>query len=342
MLLMNDSAGIIYLINSGGSAWFELDGSGNIRAFSQGKIEMHATAGFTFDTPGPFKVKASTIDLAATGAFKASGSTADLSGSQGVKVGGKMDLHLSGMKVHISGKMCVGITAAQHIDLKGSCITFNTTKPTEASAPAAAEGAEGPTREPYSGHANSKFSNPASSVSYAAASGVPAGPAGSYGASSSFGLTASVPAYYGVQTNANGPIKFNPGFQGSLAGQGSNQGASASYNVFDSHSVQYTNAALKLPISASGFAVNVVDPKSINASVAAGLTPGEAQNNPGSISNLSLDPFAIGQVNGLNVYSTPEDGIAALTLLLDLIQADGAKTIQDFVTAYVSKKGKVI
>jgi hypothetical protein len=338
MLLLNDSAGIVYMINAKGNAWMELDGSGNFRVFSGGKIEMHGQSGITLETPGPVKISGSTIDIAASGPLKMKGATADLMGMGGVKVGGMGDLHLSGMKSYLSGKMCVGITGKMHIDMKAGCITLNTKKVTEASPPGMAMGGQGPTHEPY-GHGNSKTTSPAVSKSYGAAAGVQDGNSGKYGAAASFGNTANIPKYYGQVTNQNGPIKFNPGFQGSLDGQAANLGDAATYNMYDSNSILYTNVFLDLPVAKSGFAVNVKDPK--NASIT-GLTPGEALNNPGMIRSLGEDPFAIGQVNGLNVYSTPEEGIAALTLLLDLIQASGSKTVNDVLQNYVKRKGNTI
>jgi hypothetical protein len=338
MLLMHDTAGIVYLINSTGSAWFEMDGAGNVRIFSQGKIEMHGTGGITFETPGPLNLTGSSVDISATGPLKMSGSTADLSGKGGVKVGGSGGLDLSGSKVHITAQDCMGIMASKHIDLKGACITFNTTQPQKAAAPSPATPGQGPTHEPYGGHQNTKTNSPATSPSYGATNGVPSGAAGNYGASASFGLTASIPNYYGTATNANGPIKFNPGFQGSYAGQAVNQGNLPNLNVYDSSSVNYVDFTLHLPVSTSGFAVDVTSGQNLTST---DLSPGEAQNNPGDLSVLSNDPFAIGQNNGLNVYSTPVDGIAALTLLLDIIQSEGAQTVQDFVKAWVDQRGTV-
>jgi len=337
MLLLNDSAGIVYLINAKGNAWFELDGNGNIRAYAGGKFEVSA-AEICLNAKGPVHISGATVDIAATASLKMKGMTADLMGMMGTKVGGMGDLHLSGMKSYLSGKMCVGISGKMHVDMKAGCITLNTKMVTEASMPGAASPCSGPTHEPY-GHGNSRTSSPAVSKSYEAAAGVQGGNSGNYGAAASFGATASVPKYYGVVTNQNGPIKFNPGFQGSLAGQASNLGDATKYNAFDSNSVMYTNVNLTLPVASSGFAVNVRDP---NNGSTAGLTPGEALNNPGLIKSLKDDPFAIGQVNGINVYATPEDGIAALTLLLDLIQASGSKTVNDVLQNYVKRKGLTI
>ena len=338
MLLLNDSAGIVYMINAKGNAWFELDGAGNIRAYSGGKFEVHGTAGITLETPGPVKISGSTIDIAASASLKMKGMTADLMGQSGTKVGGMGDLHLSGMKSYLSGKMCVGISGGKHIDMKAGCITLNTKKVTEASAPSAATPGQGPTHEPYGGHSNSKSSSPASSVSYGAVNGVPEGSSGNYGAAASFGNTSSVPKYYGVVTNSNGPIKFNPGLQGSLKGQAANLGDAITYNVFDQQATFYQDVSLKLPVAATGFAVNINDPK---VATLKGITPAEALNNPGSITDLTNDPFAVGQINGLNAYSTPEDGIAALSLLLELSQSYGAQTVEEMIASYLNKAGKV-
>lgn len=340
MLLMNDSAGIVYLINAAGSAWFEMDGAGNVRVYSQAKIEMHATAGFVFETPGPINLNGSTIDIAASGPLKLKGMSVDISGMTGVKMGAMMgDIHLSGMKAYLSGKSCVGISGGSHVDMKAGCVTLNTKKVTTASPPGMATGQQGPTHEPYGGHQNVQTNSPSSGPSQAAASGLPAGAAGNYGASSSFGLTAGVPTYYGVVTNATGPIKFNPGLQGSYSGQAASLGDAATLNQYDANSAAFNNIQLPLPVATSGFSVNIKDPTITNNK---NLKPGEALNNPGDLSDLTGDPFAVGQVNGLNSYASAEDGIAALSLLLDIIQSEGAKTVTDFISEYIARKGKIV
>jgi hypothetical protein len=360
MLLMNDTAGIVYMINAKGNAWFELDGAGNVRIFSGGKFEVHGTSGITLETPGPLKLSGSTVDVEAKGPINLSGATANLKGTGSVKVGGMGTVDIAGMKVGIGGMMGIGLKSMMHIDLKGTCITLNTKSPAMPMPPMGANGGQGPTHEPYGGHSNSKTSSspgtttyppaaaaastpsPAATVAsggnttYAAASGLIDGVAGAYGAASSFGATANIPKFYGVVTNQNGPIKFNPGLQGSLAGQAANLGDAAKYNVYDTKSTPYQNAVLNLPISRSGFAVNIQDP---TKSTISGLSQGEALNNPGMVKDSKWDPFAVGQINGLNVYSTPEEGIAALTLMLDLVQSSGAKTMADFIKGYADRKG---
>ena len=339
MLLMNDSAGFIYLINSSGSAWFEMDASGNIKAYSQAQISLHATSGFVFETPGSVKLSGSSIDIAATGALKLKGSTVDILGSGGVKVGGGGDLHLLGKKTYLTGKSCVGISGKEHIDLKAGCITFNTKKVTEASSPGAASPGQGPTHEPYGGHQSSHTNSPVTSASYNATNGVVGGAqSGNYGAASSFGVTPNTPGYYGLYTNSTGPIKFNTGLQGSVAGQAANLGDAARYNAFDAKATSYKNVNLQLPIASTGFAININDP---NSAAISSISPGEKQNNPADLNGL-FDPFSVGQAGGINVYASPEDGIAALALALDEIQSEGATTVAEFIQGYMQRKGTVL
>ena len=339
MLLMNDSAGFIYMINSAGSAWFEMDATGNVRIFSQGSFEVKGTNGITLESNGPVKISGSTIDLAAKSSFKASGMTASLSGMMTTTVSGMMGLDLfGGMKVHITGMMCVGIMGMMHVDIKGGCIGLNTKIPGKASPAGPASPGSGPTHEPY-GHINSATNSPSTTRDYSSSAGVIGGNSGSYGAAASFGNTASVPQYYGVLTNSNGPIKFTTGLQGSLEGQAANLGDAASYNAYDTTSTYFTNADLKLPVAATGFAIDVSNPSWLSLMSNDRLTPGEVQNNPGNLTGFATDPFAVGQVNGLNVYASPEDGIAALTLMLDLIQQEGSSTVEEVINAYVAKKG---
>jgi hypothetical protein len=339
MLLMNDSAGFIYMINSAGSAWFEMDKAGNVRIYSGGKFEVHGTSGITLETPGPLSLSGSTVSITAKSSLTMSGMSASLTGMTSCSVGGMGSTSLSGSAVGVKALMCATVSGMMGVGISGACVTLNC-KPPMPPSPSmpAPPGPEGPTAEPYMGHHSGATNSPVGSPSYGASSGVNDGQAGKYGAAGSFGINPSTPGYYGVYTNANGPIKFNTGFQGGLLGQAANQGATATLNQFDRTSVLYTDVNLKLPVAASGFAVNTKDP---NVAAAAGLTQGEKQNNPGDLIDRINDPFAIGQANGLNVYATPEDGIAALSLALDLIQADGYTKISDVIQQYVARKGKV-
>ena len=71
------------------------------------------------------------------------------------------------------------------------------------------------------------------------------------------------------------------------------------------------------------------------------LNTSESLNNPGNLSDLTNDKYAIGKIENLNVYSSPEEGIASLCLTLQSIQIDGAKTVEDIVNAFVDKIGNL-
>ena len=339
MLLMNDSAGFIYMINSAGTAWFEMDKTGNVRIYSGGKFEVHGTSGITLETPGPLNLSGSSVSIVAKSSLSMSGMSATLTGMTSCSVGGMGSTSLSGSAVGVKALMCATVSGMMGVGISGACVTLNCKPPMPPSPSMPGQATPGPTAEPYTGHQSGATNSPAGSASYGAANGVNDGQAGNYGAAASFGINPSTPGYYGVYTNANGPIKFNTGFQGGFAGQAANSGATSALNQFDANSVLYTNVNINLPVATSGFAVNTKDP---NVALVSGLSQGEKQNNPGDLVDRLDDPFAVGQTNGLNVYATPEDGIAALSLALDLIQADGYTTVSDVIQQYVARKGKVV
>lgn len=68
-LMMNDTAGIIYLISSTGKNWVEMGADGSVRVFSDADISMHATGAINFHSDSEFNVQAPTINMKATGAI---------------------------------------------------------------------------------------------------------------------------------------------------------------------------------------------------------------------------------------------------------------------------------
>ena len=64
-LMMNDSAGIIYLISSSGRNWVEMGADGSVRVFSDADISMHATGAINFHSDTAFNVQAPNINLKA-------------------------------------------------------------------------------------------------------------------------------------------------------------------------------------------------------------------------------------------------------------------------------------
>jgi len=68
----------------------------------------------------------------------------------------------------------------------------------------------------------------------------------------------------------------------------------------------------------------------------------ESFNNPGNLADLSNDKYAMGKIGLLNVYETPEHGIAALCQVLESIQTGGASTVKDIIYGFVELQGNLI
>jgi len=66
-ILLNDSAGIVYIINQNGTGWVEIDPDGNIDVFSESNISMHAKESINFYAGDEFNVDAETINIRARG-----------------------------------------------------------------------------------------------------------------------------------------------------------------------------------------------------------------------------------------------------------------------------------
>jgi hypothetical protein len=188
MLLLHDTAGCIYLINAAGSAWFEMDDAGNIKAYSKNKVEMYAEKGFKFETPKKFQITSQSFDLSVSGPIRITGNTIDLSAKRDIKIGAGKDtnpqatgdLHISGSNLYLSTDKDISLKSQQHLDLQSGQISFNTYELYNAFDPAVAEPCKGPTKEPYKGHINKRGESDSSDSSESS-------PSGDYGLSGGFG-----------------------------------------------------------------------------------------------------------------------------------------------------------
>ena len=64
-IMMNDSAGIIYVISSSGRNWIEMGADGSIRAYSQSDISLHADGEINFHSESAINMQAPVINLKA-------------------------------------------------------------------------------------------------------------------------------------------------------------------------------------------------------------------------------------------------------------------------------------
>jgi muramidase (phage lysozyme) len=155
MLMMNDSSGFIYVTNADGTAWFELDSTGNINFYADGDIQMAAKGNIHFEAGKSFKVKAKeVVDLLSDGMGNLTGKKGiNLSSEGSTKVEGKKGLHLKGENTYLTGDKCMQLNGGKHLDLGAGCINLNSSQPTKAQGAQTAQGPQGmPTKEPWQGH----------------------------------------------------------------------------------------------------------------------------------------------------------------------------------------------
>jgi hypothetical protein len=73
--MMNDTAGIIYMISANGKNWVEMGADGSVRIFSDADISMHSTGDINFHSDSAFNVQASVINMKATKAINTQAGT---------------------------------------------------------------------------------------------------------------------------------------------------------------------------------------------------------------------------------------------------------------------------
>lgn len=78
--LINDSAGIVYVINQAGTSWIQMDANGNVDVYAQGDISMHSEGDFNVHAGGDFNVEAEAINMKARGSngIKVEAATGDI------------------------------------------------------------------------------------------------------------------------------------------------------------------------------------------------------------------------------------------------------------------------
>lgn len=67
-MLLNDSAGIVYITNQKGTSWMQLDSDGNVDVYAAGSVSYHAEKDFNFYAKGDINMDADTFNIMARGA----------------------------------------------------------------------------------------------------------------------------------------------------------------------------------------------------------------------------------------------------------------------------------
>ena len=342
MIMMNDTKDFIYVINSKGTSWVEINSQGDINVYSGSTVNISANSGINLETKGALKLHGGTIDILSDAALNIQGKDVNINGGGTTKILGTSGLHLKGKSTYLTGDSCLQIQSGGHIDLKGSCVTLNTAGATPAQAAGSASPPKSmPTKEAWSGHkavSGGAVANPQAQPSYGANQGLPAGAAGPYGATNNYG-SGTVQQNYGPMTNNIGPITYNSGPQGSFSGQSSAfaQYSPANYNN-NTGGQSYTTLNNLQNISFGAGAAFDVGNINQDHTVASQYSVGELQNNPGNLQYSSNDGFAVGFANNLAVYARPEDGIAALMILFDSVAGNNPLTCAQLIAAYMQGK----
>jgi hypothetical protein len=234
MILMNDTKDFMYIINSKGTAWVELNGQGDVNVYSGAQVNMYAQAGINLDSKAGIKIHGASVDIKSDAAVNIEGKDVNIKGGGTTKISGAMGLHLKGMNTYLTGDKCLQVASGGVINVKGSCTTIQTTMATKAmDAGGAMMPMQMPTKEPWTGHKGTNgggsggVANPAAQPTYGATNGQPDGAAGDFGATNNFG-SGMTPQSYGSMTNDIGPVTYNNGQQGSFEGQSSTTAQSSS------------------------------------------------------------------------------------------------------------------
>jgi len=341
MIMMNDTKGFIYVINSKGTAWVEINATGDINVYAQSNLNIEAKGGLQLETQGALKLHGKTVDIVSDGAFNMQGTDINILGSGNTKVTGKSTLHLKGKNTYLTGDSCIQIKSDGHIDLKGTCHTINTADATKATeAGPASTPSNMPTAEPWTGH--KAPASPTSQPAYGQQQGIApsngnnSSSAGPYGAANNFG-SSMVQQSYGPMTNNIPPVTYtNSGTN--FAGQGGGSGANTS-SVAQPGTSYLVSGAIAGAVAGiaygTGASFDVTELSPGNNSNP-NYSTGELQNNPGNLPYNSSDIYAIGFANNLAVYAKPEQGIAALaTLFLNLNTSTSTMCI-DLITAFLN------
>jgi len=96
-IIMNNDDGFIYVINAAGSAWFEMDASGNIDFFGAGDFSVHTEGSINFRADN-------NINLEAENGIN-------------MKAGNDVRIESTDAKVQVNADVAVNITSAQNLNL---------------------------------------------------------------------------------------------------------------------------------------------------------------------------------------------------------------------------------
>ena len=331
MIMMNDTKDFIYVINSKGTGWVEINSQGDMNVYSGSKVNIFAQSEVNVETKGALKLHGATVDIVSDGALNIQGKDVNVLADGNAKMTGKTALHLKGKNSYLTGDACLQIKSDGHIDAEGACHTINTKAATKATEAGKATPPQGmPSKETFSGRASPP--NPQAQQPYGSQQGQATGASGPYGAPNNFGNGGVQPSY-GPMTNNIPPIVYTNNPPG-LQGQGNPIGNYAPAG-FVQTGISYAAAALVQNLTFGGGAYFDITNLSSDNNSSPEYSTGELQNNPGNLQYVSGDAYAVGFAHNLAVYARPEQGIAALITLFDSFAANPSTVCAQLLQQYL-------
>jgi hypothetical protein len=150
--LINDTAGIVYVINQNGTSWVQLDENGNMDVYAKGSVSYHAEEDFNFYAGGDINMDADSFNIKARGAAGIQAETVDgpmqFKSNKDIRLTTDLNMHLKSEGF--------SRTTAKLIDLNGPK-AFGAVGPTSGSLTSNTSIKESvnprvPEHEPWGGH----------------------------------------------------------------------------------------------------------------------------------------------------------------------------------------------
>jgi hypothetical protein len=317
-IMMNDAGGFIHVINSSGTAWFEMDNYGNINFYANGQFNVKAKGSIQLDSDQGVTISSKQqVNISAQQNLNISSiGSVNINCIGFTRISSASGLHLKGTNTYLTGSSCIQINGGQHMDLYSGCITLNSARASPAQGAGNAIAASGmPTQEPWFGHArcNSGSSN-ASQQALATAINAASSIFTNFNTTNSTNnaSTSSNPSLFN-SINQSGAAAMAPVYANTSTGNTAilntikQQESGGNYNATNPNSsasgaYQYTDATWQKQAAAAGVDINqypraYMAPPAVQDMVAAKNVDNILQQNGGDVTKVP-NVWYTGNANG--------------------------------------------
>lgn len=149
-IMMNDSEGIIYIINASGKNWIEMGADGSIRAYTEADFSVHSGGAINFKSDTAFNVDAPTINLKSAQTTNVqAGTDYNLSAGNNLTQTASVGMNIGATNFKIAGTSTT-MSMSGELSLVGDKIKLNSGSSTTVRTPPAVPGvAIVPNAEPW-------------------------------------------------------------------------------------------------------------------------------------------------------------------------------------------------